>query len=192
MNWDLRGKVILVTGGTRGIGRAIVQACAREGARVAFTSTGGSEASKANAQSLVDDVMKLGNDAQALSIISDVGIEEQATKAVEETVEKFGRLDGVVNNAGVAIDNLTMRYKMSDWDRLMDVNLKGTFVVCKAALRPMMKSGGGSIVNMSSVVAESGNAGQVVYSASKSALFGLRNSDSVNNSPPRNMSRSPA
>src|SRR5690606_12673202 len=102
-----------------------------------------------------------GSGGRALPIALDVGVEEQVGAAVDGFVKHFGKLDGLVNNAGVAIDQLVMRYKSEDWDKLMSVNLKGAFLVSKAAVRPLLKAGGGSIVMMSSVVGEMGNAGQV-------------------------------
>ncbi len=170
----LENKSILVTGASRGIGKAIAIALGEVGANVGVTYTGSSASSEANAREVCDAIQKAGAKGQLIPL--DLSSEDQINAAVDTMVKSFGRLDGLVNNAGIVIDQLTMRYKSEDFDKLMNVNLKGTFLMCKAALRPLMKAGGGSIVNMSSVVGEMGNAGQVPYSASKAALLGLTKS----------------
>jgi len=169
--FDLEGKSILVTGSSRGIGRAIALAAASAGASVGVTYTGSSATSESNAREVCQEIEKSG--AKAISIALDISNEEQINSSVDQMLKAFGRLDGLVNNAGIVIDQLVMRYKADDFDKLMNVNLRGSFLMCKAALRPLMKAGGASIVNMSSVVGEMGNAGQVPYSASKAALIGM-------------------
>ncbi len=172
--FDLQNKSILVTGASRGIGRAIALFLGQAGAQVALTYTGSSDKSEANAREVCEAIQRSGGKALALPL--DLASEEQISKVVEETVKTFGSLHGLVNNAGIVVDQLTLRFKSEDFDRLMNVNIKGTFLMCKAALRPMMKAGGASIVNLSSVVAEMGNAGQVPYSATKAALIGMTKS----------------
>jgi 3-oxoacyl-[acyl-carrier protein] reductase len=173
-SFDLKGKCVLVTGASRGIGRAVAVALGSCGAHVGVTHTGSSPTSESNAREVCEAVQAAGG--KAISFALDVSKEEQIQATLEAFLAEFGRLDGLVNNAGVAIDQLTMRYKSQDWDRLMDINLKGAFLMTKACLRPLMKAGGGSIVMMSSVVGLMGNAGQVPYSASKAALVGMSKS----------------
>lgn len=171
---DLEKKSILVTGASRGIGKSIALELGAAGAYVGVSYTGSSASSESNARSVAEEIEKTGGKAILLPL--DLASEEQINASVDTMVKTFGRLDGLVNNAGIVIDNLAMRYKSEDFDKLMNVNLKGTFLMCKASLRPLMKAGGGSIVNMSSVVGEMGNAGQVPYSASKAALIGMTKS----------------
>ncbi len=170
-SFDLEGKSILVTGSSRGIGRAIAIAAGSAGAHVGVTYTGSSATSEANATEVCAEIEKSGG--KALPIALDISNEEQINASVEQMLKKFGQLNGLVNNAGIVIDQLVMRYKIDDFDRLMNVNLRGAFLMSKACLRPLMKAGGGSIVNMSSVVGEMGNAGQVPYCASKAGLIGM-------------------
>jgi 3-oxoacyl-[acyl-carrier protein] reductase len=170
MTTDFSGKVALVTGGSRGIGRAICLELGRRGATVAF-SYAGNEAAATETLKLLSEA---GAKAKALRF--DVADSAACGRAVDEVVKELGRLDVLVNNAGVAIDGLIMRFKDEDWDRTLDTNLKGAFSMIRAASRPMMKQRGGSIVNLSSVVGEMGNAGQTAYAASKAGLIGLTKS----------------
>lgn len=175
MSWQLEGKSILVTGSNRGIGKGIAQALAHAGASVGVTYSGSSPESEAKARELCSELENLGGRSIALNL--NVADEDSCKAAVDSMVKEFGSLYGLVNNAGVAIDQLTLRYKSEDWDKLMSINLKGAFLLSKAALRPMMKSDcGASIVNMSSVVGLMGNAGQAVYAASKAGLIGMSKS----------------
>lgn len=174
LSFDLNEKPILVTGASRGIGRGIAEALGAEGAFVGVTYTGSSPSSESNAAAVCEAIKSAGGRAMALAF--DVSKEDQVEEAVAKFTKEFGGLYGLVNNAGVAIDNLLMRYKASDWDRLFEINLKGTFLVTKACLKPLLRAGGSSIVNMSSVVGEMGNAGQAPYSASKAALLGFTKS----------------
>jgi 3-oxoacyl-[acyl-carrier protein] reductase len=173
--WQLEGKSILVSGSNRGIGKGIVVELARAGASVGVTYSGSSPESEAKAHALCKELEGLGGKAIAISV--NVADEEQCKAAIDRMVKEFGGLYGLVNNAGVAIDQLTLRYKADDWDKLMSINMKGAFMLSKAALRPMMKSeSGASIVNMSSVVGLMGNAGQAAYAASKAGLIGMTKS----------------
>ncbi|MCL2011435.1 MAG: 3-oxoacyl-[acyl-carrier-protein] reductase [Cystobacterineae bacterium] len=165
---DFAGKVVLVTGGSRGIGRACVMEFARRGAIVALTYYPGNEAE-------AEEVVKLvGAQASAWSL--DVVDTKACTQLVEEVVKKHGRLDVLVNNAGIAIDGLVMRFRDEDWDAVLSTNLRGAFALCRAVTRPMLRQRSGAIVNLASVVGEMGNAGQTAYAASKAGLIGLSKS----------------
>ncbi len=167
---DFEHKVALVTGGSRGIGRAIAVELGKRGASVVL-SFAGNEAAAAETVKLIADA---GGKAKAVRF--DVADTAACAKAVEEIVKEQGRLDVLVNNAGVAIDGLVMRFKDEDWDKTLDTNLRGAFALIRAASRPMMKQRGGAIVNVSSVVGETGNGGQAAYAASKAGLIGLTKS----------------
>lgn len=167
---DFANKVALVTGGSRGIGRAIAQTLAKRGATVVISYAGNEAAATETVKSIVD----AGGKAKAIRF--DVADSEACGKAVDDVMKEFSRLDILVNNAGVAIDGLLMRFKDEDWDKTLDTNLKGAFSLMRAVSRPMMKQKGGSIVNVSSIVGEMGNAGQAAYSASKAGLIGLTKS----------------
>ena len=164
---EFTGKVVLVTGGSRGIGRACAVAFAKAGATVVI-SYAGNEAAAAEAVALA------GPNARRMKF--DVADTAACAAAVDEVVKGAGRLDVLVNNAGVAIDGLAVRVKDDDWDRTLDTNLKGAFALCRAAARPMMKQRSGAIVNLTSVVGETGNVGQAAYAASKAGLIGLTKS----------------
>jgi 3-oxoacyl-[acyl-carrier protein] reductase len=168
---DFKGKVALVTGASRGIGRAIAVALARGGASLALNYAG-NEAAAQEALKLVE----AAGAPRARLLRFDVADPAACSKAVEEVVAELGGLNILVNNAGIAIDQLLMRLKDEDWKRQLDVNLTGAFNLVRAASRPMMKARGGAIVNLSSVVGEMGNAGQVAYAASKAGLIGLTKS----------------
>lgn len=164
---DLTGKVALVTGGSRGIGRAIALKLASLGAKVAVNY----RANEAAAQEVVEEIASRGGEAIALQ--GDVKDADQAGNLVEKTLEAFGRLDILVNNAGITRDTLLARMKESDWDLVIDTNLKGTFNVTKAAHRPMLKQRYGRIINITSVSGLVGQIGQANYSASKAGLAGF-------------------
>lgn len=163
----LEGKVALVTGASRGIGREIAFELAREGASVAVNYAG----SEAKALELVDEIKSLGREAFAIQ--ADVSNSDSVNEMVKEAVERFGKLDILVNNAGITKDNLLMRMKESEWDDVININLKGVFLCTKAVTRQMMKQRSGRIINISSVVGVSGNAGQANYVAAKSGVIGL-------------------
>ncbi len=165
----LSGKVAIVTGASRGIGRAIALALAAQGAKVV--------ASARNAEALaglVEEIKGLGGEATAVA--GDVAVEADAAKLVEEAVATYGQLDILVNNAGITRDGLLLRMKSEDWDAVLDTNLKGAFLCIRAAAKVMSKQRSGRIINMSSVVGEMGNAGQANYCASKAGLLGLTKS----------------
>jgi 3-oxoacyl-[acyl-carrier protein] reductase len=168
---DFKGRVALVTGASRGIGRAIAVALAQRGASVALNYAG----NEAAAQEALAAVLAAGAPKARLYRF-DVSDSAACGKAVEEVVAEFGGLQVLVNNAGIAIDQLLMRLKDEDWKRQLDVNLTGAFNLTRAVTRPMMKARGGVIINLSSVVGEMGNAGQVAYAASKAGLIGLTKS----------------
>jgi 3-oxoacyl-[acyl-carrier protein] reductase len=166
--FDFSGKAALVTGGSRGIGRAIAVTLAQGKAKVAINYAG-NEAAAQEAAALCE---KAG--APAVKLMKfDVADPAACAKAVEEVVATLGGLHVLVNNAGIAIDGLVMRVKDDDWQRQLDVNLTGAFNLVRAATRPMMKAKGGAIVNLTSVVGEMGNAGQAAYAATKGGLIAL-------------------
>jgi 3-oxoacyl-[acyl-carrier protein] reductase len=167
MDFDFNGKVVLVTGGSRGIGRACAVGFAKRGATVVL-SYAGNEAAANETVKLIQDA---GGKARAVKF--DVADTKACADAVDAVVKESGRLDVLVNNAGVAVDGLIMRFKDEDWDKTLDTNLKGAFALIRAASRPMMKQKGGSIINLTSVVGEMGNGGQAAYAASKAGLIGL-------------------
>ena len=166
----LTGKTALVTGATRGIGRAIALKFAAEGADVAFTYRSQHEA----AQSLIEELQALG--AKAKAYASDAASFEDAHKVVEDVKSEFGRIDILVNNAGVAKDGLMMRMDEAQWDTVIGNNLKSAFNFIHACTPVMARQRGGSIICMSSVVGLAGNAGQCNYAASKAGLVGLTKS----------------
>ncbi len=167
---QLEGRAALVTGGTRGIGRAIVVALAKAGADVALTYN----SNEALAQEVVAEVQALGRRAKAIKV--DVSVVDEAASAIDETTKEFGKLDILVNNAGVTKDTLLMRMSESDWDLVIDTNLKGVFNTTKAAIRPMMSQKRGKVINITSVVALTGNPGQANYCASKAGVIGFTKS----------------
>jgi 3-oxoacyl-[acyl-carrier protein] reductase len=169
--YDFNGKAALVTGGSRGIGRAVAVALAEGKAKLAINYAG-NEAAAQEAAALCE---KAG--APAVKLMKfDVADPAACAAAVDEVVGAFGGLHVLVNNAGIAVDQLVMRLKDDDWQRQLDVNLTGAFNLIRAATRPMMKAKGGAIVNLTSVVGEMGNAGQAAYAATKAGLIGLTKS----------------
>ncbi len=166
----LVGKTALITGAARGIGKSIAMTFAREGANVAFTDLAVDETTEAN----VKEMKAMGVEAKAYA--SNAAKFEEADKLIAEVMKDFGRIDVLVNNAGITRDNLLMRMTEADWDAVITVNLKSVFNMTKAVQRVMLKQRSGSIVNMSSVVGIEGNAGQSNYSASKAGLIGFSKS----------------
>ena len=167
---SLQGKCALVTGGSRGIGRAVCLELARQGARVAVNYAGNAAA----VEETVSACVALG--AEAFALRADVADAAACETMVKEVLSRFGRLDILVNNAGVTRDGLMPMMKEADWDAVLDTNLKGAFHCMKAVYRPMMKQKYGRVVNLSSIVGLRGNAGQANYAASKAGLIGLTKS----------------
>ena len=165
---NLAGRAAIVTGATRGIGRAIALELARRGADVAFNYAKSREA----ADSLKSEIEKSG--VRCLASQGDVANTEAAAEMVKQTKEAFGRIDFLVNNAGIVRDTLILRMKEDDWDAVIDTNLKGAWNFSKAALRAMLRQDeGGSILNITSISGVVGMAGQSNYSASKAGMIGL-------------------
>ena len=162
----LAGKVALVTGGARGIGRATGLRLAREGAAVALNY-------KSNEQAAAEAARLIGETgARVTTVRADVAVPEEAERLVKQAIEfGAGRLDILVNNAGTTRDNLLVRMSLEEWDAVLDLNLRGAFLVTKAAMRPMMKQRGGRVVNIASIAGITGNAGQANYSAAKAGLI---------------------
>lgn len=163
-------KNVLVTGGTRGIGRSIVEAFAAQGANVAFTY----RSSATEADALATELRAMG--VQAMGIQADAADFEAAEAAISSIITAWGSIDVLVNNAGVTRDGLMIRMSEADWDAVVGTNLKSVFNYSKAAYRPMMKQRSGRIINMSSIVGVTGNAGQTNYSASKAGIIGFSKS----------------
>jgi 3-oxoacyl-[acyl-carrier protein] reductase len=164
--FDLSGKVALVTGGSRGIGRAISLALAAHGAKVVVNYA-------SNAAAAEETVQAIGGADLALAVAGDVADLATGAALVERTVEAFGRIDILVNNAGVTADDLILRMSEAEWDKVIDTNLKGTFAVTKAAIRPMVRQRFGRVISISSVAGIVGNAGQANYSAAKAGMIGF-------------------
>jgi 3-oxoacyl-[acyl-carrier protein] reductase len=167
----LDGRIALVTGGARGIGRATAVRLARDGAKIAINYKGNAEAA-AEAKRLVEEA-----GSTAALVQGDVSVDADAERVVKEALAfGGGKLDILVNNAGITRDNLLIRMSAEEWDAVLDLNLRGAFLVTKAAMRPMMKQRGGRVVNISSVSGIAGNAGQANYSAAKAGLIGFTKS----------------
>jgi 3-oxoacyl-[acyl-carrier protein] reductase len=164
----LDGRVALVTGGGRGIGRATAARLARDGAKVAINFKGNSAAAE-EAKGLVEEA-----GSKAALVQGDISADGQAEKVVKAALTfGEGRLDILVNNAGITRDNLLLRMSTEDWDSVINLNLRGTFLVTRAAMRPMMKQRSGRIVNVASIAGVIGNAGQANYAAAKAGIIGF-------------------
>lgn len=162
---DLTDRVALVTGASRGIGRAIAKKLASQGARVVAAARG------ENARAVVEEITAGGGKAESISL--DVTEREATDAAVAAVIERHQRLDVLVNNAGIARDQLMLRLKREDWEAVLNTNLTAAFALTQAALKPMIKQRRGRIISISSVVGQSGNAGQANYAASKAGLIGF-------------------
>jgi len=163
----LADKTALVTGASRGIGKEIALELARNGANVVVNYAG----NKQLAEQVVDEIRSFGR--ESIAIQADVANSEAVEQMVKETVNRFGSLDILVNNAGITRDQLLMRMKESDWDDVLNTNLKSVFLTTKAVSRQMMKQRKGRIINIASIVGVSGNAGQANYVAAKAGIIGL-------------------
>lgn len=170
MGLTLEGKTALVTGGSRGIGREIALKLAEYGADVAITYARSADA----AEEVKKEIESKG--CRAFAIQADAVKFEKADEVIQHIVSEWEKLDILVNNAGVTRDNLILRMSEEQWDEVMDTNLKSIFNYCKAVAKPMMRNRGGSIINISSVVGISGNAGQSNYAASKAGIIGFTKS----------------
>ena len=171
MGCVLKGKVALITGSVRGIGKAISLCFAKAGADIVINYT--SDSSEVEAKKLVEELKQMG--VKVLAIKADVSKSEEAKGLITEAIKSFGKLDILVNNAGITKDMLLLRMTEQEFDKVIEVNLKGIFNCTKEASRAMMKTGG-SIINMTSVVGLSGNAGQSNYAASKAGVIGFTKS----------------
>jgi 3-oxoacyl-[acyl-carrier protein] reductase len=167
MSEQMPGQVALVTGGSRGIGRAIAKRLARAGALVTVNYLQRQDA----AEETLADIRALGGQAELCRF--DVANGAEVSAALQNIVDRHGKLDILVNNAGLALDNLLLRLKEEEWERVMQVNLKGVFLCTKAAARFMVRQRSGRIVNLTSVVAQTGNAGQAAYSTAKAGIIGF-------------------
>jgi 3-oxoacyl-[acyl-carrier protein] reductase len=165
---DLSGRIALVTGASRGIGRAIARQLATQGAHVVAAARGD------NARAVADEIAGAGGLADGVAL--DVTAAGAAEEIVRATLERLGRIDILVNNAGIARDQLMLRMKREDWDAVLATNLTGAFALTQAVLKPMIRQRGGRIVCISSVVGQSGNAGQANYAASKAGIIGFAKS----------------
>ena len=162
----LAGRVALVTGGTRGIGLAIARLLADDGASVVVSGR-----DPGRLESAAKELEALG--ASALAVAADAGKREDADRLVEATRERFGRIDVLVNNAGITRDQLLVRMKDDDWDQVMETNLRGVFLMTRAVGKVMMRQKSGRMINISSTAGAMGNPGQVNYSAAKAGVIGL-------------------
>ena len=165
-----KGKVAVITGASRGIGRSIALALAAEGAKIVVV-----DLDLAATEAVVAELQGMG--AEAVAVIGNVTVAADAEKMIDSAVQSFGRVDILVNNAGITRDGLLMRMKEDDWDAVLTVNLKGAFLCTKAVSKVMTKQRSGRIINIASVVGQMGNAGQANYCASKAGLIGLTKSN---------------
>lgn len=165
--FDLAGKVAVVTGGSRGIGRAICLALARQGAKVVVNYLGNAAAAEETAA----QIETCGG--KCITVQADVTKPEEVHRLMDEALAAFGRIDILVNNAGLTSDDLLLRMPEREWDRVLDANLRSAFLCTKAALRPMLRQRWGRIINIGSVAGIVGNAGQANYAAAKAGLIGF-------------------
>ena len=166
---SLEGKVAVVTGGGRGIGRQVCLRLAREGAKIAIF-----DLEEDSSRKVVEEIESKGGEAFFIRV--DVGELEQVNEAVKRVIDKFKRVDILINNAGITCDRLLLRMEEEDWDKVLKVNLKGAFNCLKAVAKPMVRQRWGRIINISSTVGLRGNAGQTNYAASKAGIIGLTKS----------------
>ena len=170
---NLKDKSAIITGSSRGIGAATAFKLAEFGANIVINHS--SENSKIKAEEIAESI-KDKFDVEVIVIQADVSVKEEAERLINESLQKFQTIDILVNNAGINRDGLLMRMKPEEWQQVINVNLSGIFNVCNAVIRPMMKARTGKIINMSSIVGITGNAGQTNYSASKAGIIGFTKS----------------
>jgi 3-oxoacyl-[acyl-carrier protein] reductase len=170
MHLNLKGKIALVTGGSRGIGRAIATTLAGAGATVVINYKGN--------QSAADEVVRTveAAEGQAIAVQADISKPDEVERLFKTTLDRYGKIDILVNNAGITRDTLLLRMKEEDFDAVLDTNLRGVYLCTKAALRPMTKARSGRIINITSVVGLMGNAGQSNYAAAKAGIIGFTKS----------------
>ena len=166
---NLAGKIAIITGASQGIGKAIAIQLAACNAKVSLVSR-----NQKNLDVVKEEILQKGGEAQ--SLIGDVSNFESFSRTVEQTLEKWQKVDILINNAGITQDNIIMRMKETEWNSVIDVNLKGCFNGIKSVTRPMIKNKGGKIINITSVIGQIGNPGQSNYAASKSGIIGLTKS----------------
>ena len=166
---NLAGKIAIITGASQGIGKAIAIQLAACNAKVSLVSR-----NQKNLDVVKEEILQKGGEAQ--SLIGDVSNFESFSRTVEQTLEKWKKVDILINNAGITQDNIIMRMKETEWDSVIDVNLKGCFNGIKSVTRPMIKNKSGKIINITSVIGQIGNPGQSNYAASKSGIIGLTKS----------------
>jgi 3-oxoacyl-[acyl-carrier protein] reductase len=167
---NLEGKVALITGGARGLGKSIALKLASLGADIIINDIGNEESAK----EIIKNAEEFGVKAEFIK--ADISKFEEAKSLIDKSIESFGKIDILINNAGITRDNLIMRMSEEDFDSVIDVNLKGTFNTSKAVIRSMLKNKNCSIINVSSVVGVAGNAGQTNYAASKAGVIGFTKS----------------
>ena len=165
----LEGKVAIVTGASRGIGRAIAVALASEGAKVVVNYASSASA----AEAVVAEINSLGNGSEAIAVPADVSKEAEVDSLIKSAIDKWGRVDVLVNNAGITRDTLLLRMKLEDWQSVIDLNLTGVFLTSRAIAKIMLKQKSGRIINIASVSGLMGNAGQGNYSAAKAGVIGF-------------------
>jgi len=163
----LKDKVAVITGSARGIGKAIAEEYASNGAKIII-----SDIMLDKAEETASEIKSIYN-VDTMAVKADVSKYEDVEILINQTIEKFGKIDIIVNNAGITRDNLIMRMSEQEWNLVIDINLKGVFNCTKAVSRPMMKQRYGKIINITSVVGEMGNPGQINYSASKAGVIGM-------------------
>ena len=167
---ELEGKIAIVTGASRGIGRAIALNLAAAGAHIVAVY----QQNKEKADELAQEIEPLGR--ACLTVKADVAVEDEVNALIDQTMTQFGKIDMLVNNAGMTKDGLIMRMKTEDWHSVLNVNLSGMFYALKAVTKPMMKQRSGKIVFITSVIGLTGNAGQANYAAAKAGVIGLMKS----------------
>ncbi|MBW5396304.1 3-oxoacyl-[acyl-carrier-protein] reductase [Brachyspira pilosicoli] len=170
MDLNLKNKIALVTGGSRGIGKKIAEALANEGANVVVTATNINKAQE------VANELKSKYDVESLALVHDVKSSESCKEVVAKTIEKFGSIDVLVNNAGITRDMLVIQMDDNAWNDVIDTNLSGAFYTSREAAKSMLRARKGKIINISSVIGKMGNAGQVNYAAAKAGIIGITKS----------------